>query len=212
MDIGRFVCVDECTEDKAQLDFPRVLITTTQLEIVNTTSEFFIDGNKYILKMVEEWGCNLGEDAFLTEDDSETELEALTQFNNDPGLDEVQGEWELDELVDDLHEEWIKHDDTKKGKHITKLPNTVDNETICTRQRNSFVSTILEPILKSENIIPKNNQQVPNLPATVDNNLKGNNKLISTAPPVLETCVNADYVFRRTNNTYQRFLVLWTTM
>jgi len=42
MDIGRFIRVDECTTDKARLDFARVLITTTQLEIVNTTSEFFL--------------------------------------------------------------------------------------------------------------------------------------------------------------------------
>jgi len=41
MDISRFVRVDECTTDKARLDFARVLITTTLLEIVNTTSEFF---------------------------------------------------------------------------------------------------------------------------------------------------------------------------
>jgi len=87
MDIGRFVRVDECTTDKARLDFARVLITTTRLEIVNTTSELFIDGNKYMLKTVEEWGCNLGEDAFLAETDSETELEALPQYNNVPGLD-----------------------------------------------------------------------------------------------------------------------------
>ena len=69
------------TTGKARLDFARVLITTTQLEIVNTTSEFFIDGSKYVLKTVEEWGCNLGEDAFLTEVDSLTEPEALPQYN-----------------------------------------------------------------------------------------------------------------------------------
>jgi len=42
MDIGRFVRVDECTEDKARLDFARVLISTPQIEIVNTTAEFFL--------------------------------------------------------------------------------------------------------------------------------------------------------------------------
>jgi len=101
MDIGRFVRVDDCTEDKARLNFAQVLITTPQIEIVNTTAEFFIDGIKYSLKMVEEWGCNLGEDAFLSEVITETQSEAST-FNDVPGLDEVKGEWELDELVDDL--------------------------------------------------------------------------------------------------------------
>jgi len=51
--------------------------------------------------MVEEWGCNLGDDAFLSEVITETQSEAST-FNDDPGLEEVKGEWELDELVDDL--------------------------------------------------------------------------------------------------------------
>jgi len=40
--------------------------------------------------------------------DSVTEPEALPQYNNVSGLDEVQGEWELDELVDDLHKVWHK--------------------------------------------------------------------------------------------------------
>jgi hypothetical protein len=32
------------------------------------------------------------------------------QNNNFEGLDEVQGEWELDDLVTDLQNEWCKHD------------------------------------------------------------------------------------------------------
>jgi len=71
------------------------------LKLSTRRQSFFIDGNKYSLKMVEEWGCNLGEDAFLSEVITETQSEAST-FNDDPGLEEVKGEWELDELVDDL--------------------------------------------------------------------------------------------------------------
>jgi hypothetical protein len=79
--IGRFIHADECTIDKAQLDFARILISTSQIEIVNMSSEFLIDGSKYVIKLVEEWGCNLGEDAFMTEVDSDSRPEALSQPN-----------------------------------------------------------------------------------------------------------------------------------
>ena len=54
MNVGRFVRVDECTVDRARLDFARILITTSQLEILNTTAEFSIDGSLYGIKIVEE--------------------------------------------------------------------------------------------------------------------------------------------------------------
>lgn len=65
-DSGRFMHTDECTSDKGILDFARVLISTPQLELINMATEFIIDGNQYTIKFLEEWGNNLGEDAFLT--------------------------------------------------------------------------------------------------------------------------------------------------
>jgi len=62
--------------------------------------------------MVEEWGCNLGEDAFQTKEDQIDAPEESTQHNVN-GLDEVQGEWELDELVNNLQEEWRQHEFNK---------------------------------------------------------------------------------------------------
>jgi len=92
------------------LDFARVLISTSSLEILNTSLDFIIDGSLYSIKMVEEWGCNLGEDAFLTEVDIESTPKTLPQ-NNVSGVEEVQGEWELDDLVDDLQKEWSAHEE-----------------------------------------------------------------------------------------------------
>jgi hypothetical protein len=54
MNVGRFVRTDECTVDKARLDFARVLISTSQLEILNMTSDFIIDGSLYNINLVEE--------------------------------------------------------------------------------------------------------------------------------------------------------------
>jgi len=89
---GRFLHANECTVDKARLEFARILISTTILEIVNSSVDFFIDGCKYVIKVVEEWGCHLGEDAFMTEAVEEPRLESVQQHNN-TDLDEVQGEW-----------------------------------------------------------------------------------------------------------------------
>ncbi|CAG9768404.1 unnamed protein product [Ceutorhynchus assimilis] len=83
---GRFIRADECTIDKARLDFARILVSTSQLEILNTSSEVVIDGRKYIIKLVEEWGCHLGEDAFMTEVDSVSTPEAVFQPNVEEGL------------------------------------------------------------------------------------------------------------------------------
>jgi len=69
-DSGRFIRADDCTVDRARLDYARVLISTTILEVVNSTFDVMIDGFNYVLKLVEEWGCNLGEDAFLSEEET----------------------------------------------------------------------------------------------------------------------------------------------
>jgi len=46
LSVGRFIHVDECTTDKARLDFARILESTPNIEIINQTSEFLIDGKK----------------------------------------------------------------------------------------------------------------------------------------------------------------------
>jgi len=53
--------------DKARLDYAHILVSTTNIDIVNQSVEFIIDDNKFLFKVVEEWGCNLGDDAFMTE-------------------------------------------------------------------------------------------------------------------------------------------------
>jgi len=67
--LGRFILADACTVDKARLDFARILLSTPQIEIVNKSAEFIIHDRKYVIKLVEEWGCNLGEDAFMSEEE-----------------------------------------------------------------------------------------------------------------------------------------------
>ena len=101
---GRFIRLDECTVDKARLDYARVLISTTFLEVINATSEVVIDGCKYLLKLVEEWGCNIGEDAFMSEDESDSRAEVLSIGNEVPVMEEFKGD--VDDFVNDFNEEW----------------------------------------------------------------------------------------------------------
>jgi len=81
---------------------------------VNTTADFLVDNCNYTVKLVEEWGCNLGEDAFLTEEVIDSRPETLSILSNVNDLDVVQGQWELDELVTDLHREW----GDQGGQHV----------------------------------------------------------------------------------------------
>jgi hypothetical protein len=159
METGRFIRTDECTVDKARMDFARILISTSHLEIVNKTSEFSIDGCLYVIKLVEEWGCNLGEDAFLREDESESVPETSPQFNDANDMEEVQGEWELDDLVTDLHKEWSQQNDKKGGKQlivedVSKAVTCDQKAATCTvskaatcKQQNVTPTLVLEPVL-----------------------------------------------------------------
>ncbi|AES70226.2 hypothetical protein MTR_3g049960 [Medicago truncatula] len=99
---GRYIRSDDCTVDRARLDYARVLISTSMLDVINSSSE--------------EWGCNLGEDAFMTEEEKESRTEALSTHNDAPGMEEVQGE--IDDLVDDLNKERMKSDEQQNNNII----------------------------------------------------------------------------------------------
>jgi len=104
---GRFLRADVCTVDKARLDYASVLVLTPCLEVVNMCPDIYIDGSKYSLRLVEEWGCNLGADSFLTEEDTEPTSKTLFK-NNVPVFDEVHDEVEA--LVNDLNDIWSPND------------------------------------------------------------------------------------------------------
>jgi len=158
--IGRFILADECTVNKARMDFARILVSTPQIEIVNKLAEFLIDGTKFNIKLVEKWGCNLGEDAFMTEVESDSTPEGIIQPNDVDDLDEVQGEWELDELVDDLHKEWSHHEEKKRSTVLS--PTRRSPGIVVNGQEIKFfevnVSQVTQPLGKS----PMNEVMGPN--------------------------------------------------
>jgi len=111
--VGKFIHVDEGTTTKARFDFARILVSTPQIEFIKQSTEFFIDGRKFCVNVLEEWGYNLGEDAFLTEVDLDPVVGEDEHFPGEDDVDEVKGEWELDDLVLDLEKEWSHRGEQK---------------------------------------------------------------------------------------------------
>jgi len=82
------------------------------VEVLNFTTELLIDGFVHSIKLVEDWGCCLGEDAFLTKevtDDRFHEKEAMSDFCVAHGSDKFQGDVEA--LFDDIQQVWEVQDD-----------------------------------------------------------------------------------------------------
>jgi len=104
---GRFIQADECTVDKGRLDYARILISTSSLEVLNTTTELLVDGCKFTIKLVEEWGCCLGEDAFLTEEGSiipSQHNDDASDNNVDIGLEDLHED--VHHIMQDITKEW----------------------------------------------------------------------------------------------------------
>jgi len=59
--------------DKERLDYARVLIATTSLEVITDYAKMVVDGVLFEFKIIEEWGFALGEDACLFDEEGETE-------------------------------------------------------------------------------------------------------------------------------------------
>ena len=155
---GRYIHADECSVDKARLDYVCILLSTPNIDFINSTSEFLIDGRRFVIKLVEECGCNLGEDAFLMEVDVVSRPETLSQPINVVGMDEVQGEWELDDLVNDLHKEWSQHEGQKVGSHNSDEVLSINKDRVVNKEEFFEVqlSPVLQPLSNSKGDLVKN--------------------------------------------------------
>ncbi|MCI22325.1 sulfate transporter, partial [Trifolium medium] len=69
LDCGRYLCTDTSTLEKESLDSTRVLVATPSLEVLNVVANLLIDGVMVEVKLIEEWGYNIGEDVCLLEED-----------------------------------------------------------------------------------------------------------------------------------------------
>jgi hypothetical protein len=148
---GRFIRSDDCTVDRARLDFARVLISTSFLEVINSSADVVIDGTNHVIKIVEEWGCNLGEDAFLVEEERDSTSEALNEKEH---VVEKEDNGNMDDLVNDLNVAWRNDTDGHEEKLFdveTKLLNASEAGSV--KQVQNSVAFNKQPVLENMNLV-----------------------------------------------------------
>ena len=104
-DCGRLLKVDDSTLEKICFDYARVLVSTSSLDLINTSAKVMVDGVIFDFKIVEEGGFSLGEDACLSDDDVNNEEEEMGHEGNH---DELNAIGDVENLLNHLSEEWKK--------------------------------------------------------------------------------------------------------
>ncbi|MCI40255.1 sulfate transporter, partial [Trifolium medium] len=88
--------------EKDRLNYARILIAPPTLEVVKRDERLLIKGELIEIRIIEEWGMALGEDACLFDD--ETESEAYHSDNEAVRYD-PEGSNNVDKLVDKLEKD-----------------------------------------------------------------------------------------------------------
>ncbi|WJX94029.1 hypothetical protein P8452_75494 [Trifolium repens] len=92
-DCGRFLRADSCSAGKDRLDFARVLIATSELDIVTTTERVLVDGVMEEIRIVEEWGYAMGEDTCLFEEENGSEPSQADEDEGHEGVSVEEDNW-----------------------------------------------------------------------------------------------------------------------
>jgi hypothetical protein len=71
LECGAYLRTDDMNLDRGRFDYARVLISTPSLDIVSCVEKLVIDGILVEIKIIEEWGLNIGEDACLFDDNED---------------------------------------------------------------------------------------------------------------------------------------------
>jgi len=118
-DSGRFLRLDDSTVSKDCFDYARVLLATSSLEVINFSERILIDGVIVELKIIEEWGFAIGEDACLLENDV-----VSNGSIPDNNFDNVARENcdQIDHLVNDIVDDWATDIDADNCQHLSKNP------------------------------------------------------------------------------------------
>ena len=76
-------------------DYARVLISTNSLDMVNTSDRILVDGEMVEIKIIEEWGFNLGDDVCLYDEEDKDVSETQEKVD-------THDDFEIGETVDAL--------------------------------------------------------------------------------------------------------------
>ncbi|MCH84567.1 sulfate transporter, partial [Trifolium medium] len=142
MECGRFLRTDASTLDRERFDYARVLVATSSMTILNASEVLLVDGVKVEVKIIEEWGFNVGEDACLFE------REEVVQRPDSKHLEEqndLDNRHHVDVLVEKLTDELdkAKEHDTFIEKQMANHADTTKN--LLTNGNDREV-VILEPV------------------------------------------------------------------
>lgn len=72
LDCGRFLWTDCCSMDRDRFDYARILIATSSLEVVDCVEKISVDGEVVEIRIIEEFGFNIGDDVCLYDIDDGT--------------------------------------------------------------------------------------------------------------------------------------------
>ncbi|KEH42136.1 RNA recognition motif [Medicago truncatula] len=124
-------------DSKRSFDFARMLLSTSSLEIINSEAQIVVDGVLFDLKIIEEWGLTLGEDACLfDEEDLDDVLSEMPDVHDD-----VNGCGDVDALVNHITEN-LNED---VGTHQQRYPSPVVLEPSLVSKDTSMSSASLKP-------------------------------------------------------------------
>ena len=86
LDCRRYLRADNCSVNKERFDYARVLVATSSLDVVNMSEQIFVDGTMVDVKIIEEWGFNLGDDVCLYDEDDKSTSDSQDNANAHEGL------------------------------------------------------------------------------------------------------------------------------
>jgi hypothetical protein len=115
--------------NRERFDYARVLISMSSLDVGNISDKSLVDGTMVEIRIIEEWGFNLGDDACLYDEDDKSISDS--QVNTDIHEDfEINKNVEnlADKIVHDLVEaENLKNNDTVEyGKANVEITDTIE--------------------------------------------------------------------------------------
>ncbi|MCH83074.1 sulfate transporter, partial [Trifolium medium] len=122
LDCGRYMRADSCTVEKDGLDYARILIATPALEVVKSVEKLLVEGELIEVKIIEEWGMALGEDACLFDDEPESET---YQSDNEAEHGDPEASVNVGMLVDKIAEDMAV--EMEEEEH-TRLREKVDDK------------------------------------------------------------------------------------
>jgi len=135
MDCGRYLRSDGASIDKERLDFARVLLSTFSVEIINVVDNILVGDTLVELKIIEEWGFNLGEDVCQFEED---DMSVTSHADHEEVARGEDVENAVDLIVEKLEEEVGEAEGCN-----------VNVEEACSKDESSVLSPVL---LKEKNV------------------------------------------------------------